>query len=345
MDKIIIRADGNAKIGAGHLMRCLTVAETIEVEKRENVLFVCAEEASAKLAMEHGFGAFVLGTDYRDMLSELPVWEQMKAQNIGGLGNREVNILVDSYYVSNEYLKELRRYGRVVLLDDMAEDVKAADVIVNYNAFAEPEMYAAFPGEPYTVIYTGSQFIPVRPDFVRRMYQVKEQVGKVLITTGGGDVDNIAGKILDTIYEEGVSYQVVTGRFNPHYETLCRYAESHSGVEILHDVKDMAGLMGSCDMAITAGGTTVYELCSIGVPFICFSYAENQEKLVSYIGEQEIALSAGKYHVDASSCLDGMKRGFTRLKGDYTLRKECSEREKKVVDGLGAKRIAQLLEK
>lgn len=341
MKKIIIRADGNAKIGAGHLMRCLTVAETLD---KDRVLFVCADEESAKLAMEHGFHSFVLNTDYGDMISELPIWQQMMKQNIGGLGACEVTILVDSYYVNNEYLLKLRSMGKVVLLDDMAQDVKAADIIINYNAFANAQSYEGFSGNAHTGIYTGSSFIPIRPDFVQQKYLVDETVKKVLITTGGGDQDNIAGQILDTVYEHGITYQVVTGRFNPHFEELQQYAESHPGVEILHDVKDMAGLMQGCDVAITAGGTTVYELCSIGVPFVCFSYAENQEKLVDYIGEKKIALSAGKYHVNAEKCLKEIKVGFEKLKTGYELRRKCSEAEKKVVDGLGAKRIARLLE-
>ncbi|MBQ7920128.1 MAG: UDP-2,4-diacetamido-2,4,6-trideoxy-beta-L-altropyranose hydrolase [Lachnospiraceae bacterium] len=341
MKKIIIRADGNAKIGAGHLMRCLTVAENIDENR---VLFICADEESAKLAMDHGFQGFVLNTDYRDMMSELPLWQQMKEQNVGGLGTGEVTILVDSYYVNNEYLLALKCMGKVVILDDMAQDVKAADSIINYNAFAYPEMYEGLSGAVDTIIYTGSTYIPIRPDFVARDYTVAEKVRKVLITTGGGDRDNIAGQILDTIYESGIFYQVVTGRFNPHYKTLQKYAESHPGVEILHDVKDMAGLMLGCDLAITAGGTTVYELCSIGVPFICFSYAENQEKLVEYVGREKIALSAGKYHWDAAKCLSEIRNGFERLRGDFLLRKECSEKEKRIVDGQGAKRIARILE-
>ncbi len=341
MNRIIIRADGNAKIGAGHLMRCLTVAETLD---KNNVLFVCADEDSAMLAMERGFSVFVLNTDYQDMVSELPAWERMKAQGIGGLGLETVTILVDSYYVNNEYLQNLRHYGKVVLLDDMAQDVKAADTLINYNAFATTEMYKAFIKAVDTIIYTGSSYIPVRPDFVQRSYDVADRVKRVLITTGGGDRDNIAGQILDTIYEKGISYQVVTGRFNPNYESLQKYARNYPGVEILHDVKDMAGLMLGCDMAITAGGTTVYELCSIGVPFICFSYAENQERLVEYMEQERIALSSGKYHVDAGKCLKRMKTEFGRMKENFLLRKECSEKEKQVVDGLGARRIGQLLE-
>ena len=45
------RADGSAKTGAGHLMRCLTVALELQklTEHPEQVCFLCADEASAEL--------------------------------------------------------------------------------------------------------------------------------------------------------------------------------------------------------------------------------------------------------------------------------------------------------
>lgn len=72
---IAFRADGNADIGVGHLMRCLTIAE--QVGERGHVVFWCADEASAALARARGFAALALGTDYRDMSSELPRLEQL----------------------------------------------------------------------------------------------------------------------------------------------------------------------------------------------------------------------------------------------------------------------------
>lgn len=54
-----IRADGNAKTGAGHIMRCLTIAE--EIKKKNAVTFLCADEASASLVKKNGFPCRVLG--------------------------------------------------------------------------------------------------------------------------------------------------------------------------------------------------------------------------------------------------------------------------------------------
>ena len=41
-------------------------------------------------------------------------------------------------------------------------------------------------------------------------------------------------------------------------------------------MKDMAGLMRACDLAVSAAGTTLYELCAAGVPSVSFTMADNQ---------------------------------------------------------------------
>lgn len=337
--EILIRADGNAQIGAGHLMRCLTIAEAL-VDK-EKVMFVCAQEASAQLVREQGYEAVVLDTDYQRPQEELDLWSQLLGRGCRETAKR--TILVDSYYVTNSYLQGLRAYGRVVLLEDMGKQAWDVDVIINYNAFAKRSMYEAL-HSPYDVqYYLGGSYIPIRQMFCNRDYQLKEQVEHVLITTGGGDCENIAGQILQQIVTEDVQYHVVTGRYNPHYAKLSAMAQAQHNIHIYHDVKDMAGLMERCDLAVTAGGTTIYELCAIGVPFVCFSYAENQELLTEYVGNQQIAGFAGAFHKNAEQTLQAIAMQIEELKEDFALRLRYSQKEQRLVDGKGAARIADVL--
>lgn len=334
---ILIRADGNAGIGAGHLMRCLTIAEALE--NKAQVGFVCADRDSAELAMSKGFDAYVLGTDYKHMELELPLWEQLFD---GNLRNRK--ILVDSYYVTNAYLEGLQTYGQVILLDDMCKRPWNVDKLINYNAFATIEMYDSLNSPYKTQYYVGGSYIPIRKEFCGKDYQLMEQSENILITTGGGDCDNIAGQILDNIRDTSCTFHVVTGRFNPHYDELLKRSKEYGNVQVYHDVKNMAELMARCDLAVTAGGTTIYELSALGVPFVCFSYAENQEKLTEYIGDWQIAGYGGAYHEDACGTLEGIAKQINELKKNSALRKEYSEKERKLVDGEGAKRIARIIQ-
>ncbi|MCM1326181.1 MAG: UDP-2,4-diacetamido-2,4,6-trideoxy-beta-L-altropyranose hydrolase [Bacteroidales bacterium] len=362
----IIRADGNAKIGAGHLMRCLTIAEALrealckenKTAEADDILFVCADTDSAKLVEERGFTARALDTDYRKMERELSEWEKIYEEFEQGKKQNAKNkipcvILIDSYNVTDSYLIRLKKRMpdyTLVLLDDMQEHAYPADVVVNYNIFADPEIYDKLyaSGQNRVKLCLGNRYVPVRKQFLDRPYQVADKVERVLITTGGGDIDNIAGRILEALLEteksnnrEKLNYDLILGRFHPGLQEMQEFAAGCPRIHIHHDVRDMAALMESCDLAVTAGGSTIYELATVGVPLICFSYAQNQELMTEYIGREQIAGFAGAYHKDADAVITEIKRIFTEFCQDATKRNKCYLKERQMVDGLGAMRLVQ----
>lgn len=335
----LIRADGNAKIGAGHLMRCLTIAEALseKLGGKEEILFVCADEPSGELVRKFGFPVEVLDTDYRNMESELSKWQELQTK----ISKQTAHvILADSYFVTDTYLQRLGEYGKVFLMDDLQQHTYPVAGVINYNAFAEDAVYRELYGNTSTECIVGSAYVPIRQQFLKPCYEVGKRVKNVLITTGGGDVDNIAGTMLKTIYQDGICFHLVTGRYNPHLEVLKKMEQEMPGVRIHHDVSDMAGLMAECDIAVTAGGTTIYELAAVGVPLLCFSYAENQEALTTYIGVHGIAGFLGAYHLEKDVVLKKLKGMFEDLCKDVELRKTYSRKEREMIDGKGAKRLA-----
>ena len=382
-------------------MRCLTIAGAL-AEKcggTEEILFLCADEESAGLAERQGFRTRVLHTDYQKMETELPGLTEILEEKVSGpecmkadpfpaeptretaetffeqksdegtetaLTKRHNILIVDSYYVTEVYLKAVGRFASILLLDDMGERAWPVDGILNYNAFAEPEhyrsLYAAASQE--TLYGIGSSFVPLRSQFQNVPYKIRERVQNVLITTGGGDSDNIAGQIWENLYQEDVVYHVVIGRFNPHFpwweEKAAACSEKpecpDAGVIqdqkpgeaaacrlYLHtDVQDMAGLMAQCDLAVTAGGTTIYELAAVGVPFLCFSYAENQEALTEYIGRKQIAGYCGAWHKGKEAVLEALKTQMAVCRSK-AVREHMSWEEKRMTDGGGASRCAELV--
>lgn len=340
----LIRADGNAEIGAGHLMRCLTIADELKSYGDScEIFFVCADRQSAELARSRGYKVFVLESDPRNMEEELSEWSL-----IPGIDDRTKTILVDSYYVTKRYLCKIREYGTVTLLDDMGEECFPVDRIINYNAFADKEQYESLYRDSGTELILGSAYVPVRPQFRKKLYRVRDKAENILITTGGGDVNNIAGQILKRLCEKtagALKYHLIIGRFNPHFAEMKALEKQSPHIHIYHNVEDMAALMSRCDLAVTAGGSTVYELAAVGVPFICFSYAENQEKITEYLHGEGIALSAGAYHRNPEAVLDQIAERTITLVQDHRRRKECYLSERKLTDGFGAERLAKLLAK
>ena len=235
------RADGSAAAGAGHLMRCLTVAQELQklIAHPEEVCFLCAEEASAELLRSRNQQVKVLGTDPADLEGELPVLEQVT-------GTSDNIFLVDSYRVTDAYLQGLHRFGTVFLLDDMQQHSFPVNGVINYNLFASAEKYQELYGSGIPQ-YLGAPYVPVRRQFCEaaQEYTVTDPVTDILITTGGGDQDNIAGEILRELCEHSlkdceVRYHLVAGRFNPNREKLEQYAALHKEVMLHCDVQDMA---------------------------------------------------------------------------------------------------------
>ena len=342
----LIRADGNAQIGAGHLMRCLTIADAMRryADSRE-ILFVCADGQSAKLAESRGYTTYVLGGEPRDMEAELSAWPR-----IPEIDQSTNVILVDSYFVTGRYLEAIREYGTVALLDDTGEECFPVDRIINYNAFADRKQYERLYRDSDTELILGSSYVPVRPQFRERSYTVRERAEDILITTGGGDADNIAGRILKAMWDGEdetvrgkLHYHLIIGNFNPHLKEMKALEERSANIHIYHNVHDMAELMSRCDLAVTAGGSTVYELAVVGVPFICFSYAENQEKMTEYFQREEPALSAGAYHRDPETVLERIVELTMALVRDHEKRNRCCLNGRRLADGLGAERLAKLL--
>lgn len=335
----LFRADGNAKIGLGHLMRCLTIAQHVQGK----VVFVCAEKPSAEVVRDNGYEAYVLHTDAAHMEEELPLW----AEVCKGYTQSETTILVDSYGVTKAYLQGLKAYGKVALLDDLGKEAFPVDMICNYNVFAEEEAYRElYANTVSTKFCVGGKFVPIREMFLNRNYRVREEASAVLITTGGGDAESIGGTILKALWERNrtLHYYLVMGKFHPKKAEMEAFAAGKETIHLCENVKDMAHLMLNCDMCVTAGGTTLYELAALGVPFVCFSYAENQEALTAYMGNQKIAGYAGAWHLQKEETMAEMMLQAEELLATYEKRKQYSEQEKQLIDGQGAMRIAKALQ-
>ena len=107
----------------------------------------------------------------------------------------------------------------------------------------------------------------------------------------------------------------------------------------------MSELMCDCDIAVTAGGTTLYELCACGLPSICFSWADNQIQAVSVFTKMGLMIGAGDIRNDSDKCISAVVDGLKMYCGDHKMRVYCGERLKSLVDGLGVGRICEILKK
>ncbi len=337
----IIRADGNSVIGMGHIMRCLAIADAME----DKPIFVTACEECGKLIQERGYRVSVLPTDYREMESELSDLEKIVVKKRSFAGEKPV-FLVDSYQATEDYFRRLRELGAVACLEDFGVS-RPVDLLINYNLYGKQMKYA---DDLRTLLGTG--YVPLRREFTRnRNYKIWDNVRNVLITTGGGDPFFAAAGLLDGLLKEqgqtgsnALVFHVVSGPVNRYAGELKTRYESVANVRIHENVSDMKGLMEQCDVAITASGSTVYELCSIGLPMICFYFAENQKQGAECLAQQTEIVNIGNYAHNRGETVERARQALKKCL-DYEYRKRLWEQERQLVDGQGAARIAEELGK
>ena len=276
---IAIRVDANEHIASGHVMRCLSIAEAL-AELGVETLFFTSDYFAEEMIVKRGFGVVCLNNDWNDKDSELDQFVPLLQENHPDM------LLVDSYQVTERYLTELHRIVKLAYIDDLNAFDYTVDIVINYSVYAEELDYP--PGKTYLL---GMEYAPLRKQFdiseevIERAIQDRRKNKQILITTGAADPYGVAEKIVREILKQPdldeYLIAVVKGKFwdanvfvRDNIDALGDNASER--VIIREKVENMAELMLASSMAVSAGGSTLYELCACCVPTITFSYADNQ---------------------------------------------------------------------
>jgi len=335
---IWIRADGGSSLGLGHIMRCLSVADELK-DRGGEVCFVLADESAVPVLEARKQRYIVLHSDFSRMEEELDRLLPLL------LGEGPGPVLVDSYYVTERYISCLREHVPVAYMDDMCTLRYPVDMLINYNIFAAADLYSPAVSREGCRMLLGPLYAPLRREFTGKNYVVRDRVKSVLLTTGGSDPYNLAGRFLEKLLRmpecAELDYYVVSGMYNDKLPGLKKLETEHGNVHVRVNEAHMGELMQKCDVAVTAGGSTMYEMSAIGVPVICFSFVDNQERIVRGYLEKGLVCFAGNYLTQGEEMLEGGAEALKALSADRTARMRYSAAQRRLTDGQGAGRIAE----
>ena len=133
---------------------------------------------------------------------------------------------------------------------------------------------------------------------------------------------------------------VICGNYNLGEAELRDRYKDDPRVHIFSHVTDIWRLYEQADIAISAGGSTLYELASMGVPTITYSFADNQIPNVTYFDRYGLMPCAGD--VRKGNVPTGVCRSLEEMAGQDH-RSDISKRLQELVDGKGAARLASLI--
>lgn len=256
---ILIRTDGYAEIGLGHVYRCLLLAFNLIDHDVRFVVSNRSDIGIRKIQDSH-FKYHVIEDNYE-------IDELVKKYK----GDILINDILDT---TQEYILHCKKLGlRVVNFEDLGPGALHADVVIN-------DLYEK--QNDHNNHYWGSDYYCIRDEFLlAKPTEFHEKVKDVLIIFGGTDPCNLTYRIfnvLKLIPDDNIHYTFVVGLGYKHTDELISAArESHLNIEIVRDVKRMTEFMGRTDIAISSQGRTMLELASMSVPTILLAQNEREK--------------------------------------------------------------------
>ncbi len=277
MKKIIFRADGNAQIGLGHVMRCLALAQMLgpDYDRR----FAIVQPTLEVIALIEEIATVVIELKTNEIADFLAI-----------VGPDSV-IVLDGYSFPETDQRAVRQQAKkLVFIDDLVDGRQVADVVINHAGGVEVTTYQA---EPCTEFCLGPHYALLRPEFLEPPTPPPAN-GPIFVSLGGSDPDNTLVHVLDAavVVNPDLEIRAVLGPMYQFAESLIRFRELLPNLTLLYNLSaaEMLIEIQQCQLAITACSTVSYEVCAVNRPLIAIQTARNQDRLATFLSEQTLAL-------------------------------------------------------
>lgn len=302
--RIAFRTDASLQIGTGHVMRCLTLANTLR-EHGAQCTFICRPHAGHLLDLisERGHNVLALpalpesgaatqntnGTFHADWLGIDWATDAAETQQILSTmmaGELLDWLVVDHYALEQRWEQILSTNAkRIMVIDDLADRHHDCDLLLDQNFGRRAKDYGDLL-EPDVHALIGPRYALLRPEFSQwRSHSLarraKGEFKNLLISMGGVDKDNATGQVLDALkickLPAELNITVVMGATAPWVEQVKgQAARMPWPTKVLVGVNNIAQLMAESDLAIGAAGSTSWERCCLGLPALILVLADNQ---------------------------------------------------------------------
>jgi UDP-2,4-diacetamido-2,4,6-trideoxy-beta-L-altropyranose hydrolase len=324
MSSVLVLTEGGPSVGLGHVRRCLTLAGAVKRLGIEATFAVSGGSAVEELIESAGFAASAVN-DLAD------------AEEVAGAVERSgaAAIVIDSYRVDEPVFRTCKA-AVTVAIDDVADRPLPVDIVVNSAPGAQRLPYRDLTD---ALLLLGSDYALLRPEFAARAHRtIRASIERVLVTLGGGDHRVLSSEVAQWCLaaRSTAEIEIVAGPFWPGKEPIVS-----DRMTVLDD-PDMREAMLRADLAVSAGGQTLFELAATGLPAVVIETASNQRRNIADFAAAGTVIGTGtasnaELRVAFDSALSAL--------ASAEVREAMSTRGPALVDGRGAERTAAAIAK
>lgn len=306
--KIYFRADADAKIGYGHFVRTLALADMLK-EDFDCTFFTAEPTAYQKTEVEKVCE-----------LRNLPQDERKYGSFLELLTGNEI-VFLDNYFFTPEYEKAIKDTGCKLVVLSPSKPHHYADLVVN---FVDKDI-SHYSIEPYTRIVAGLEWSILREPFRRPVNERNRNIGNVIVSFGGTDQFSLTEKVVEVLGNTEYQLSVIcTSRVSEDR----RKALVGKGVTVYTDIpaETVANLFEQAEYAILSSSTVCMEALSRGAKVLAGYYVDNQVSFYNVMMNEHCIMGLGNILVD--NCLANLKERMTeasmqkQLPIDFTNQKE-----------------------
>ena len=329
--RILFRVDTGKSAGLGHLRRCASLANSLSRQGAYvHFLINCDKHASdyldsLRLSYSNQDSDIGVDRDYSNTINT--------AKNTGA-----DTVVVDSYKVDALFKEKLYGEGYLLVsINDFEEDINVPVILVNGNFGAEASVY-----DKNITALLGIKYFMLSDEFTKNGKHKPDlgKISEILVTFGAGDDYCLSSKVLDLLDELTGDFKIniITGPYTSDRKSLKQKAFSvNKDAEIVESPKSLFPFLSRCSIAFSGGGQTLYELAYMGIPTIAIGLSKDQAQNI--LGMVSAGAILGElYREESITCF--IRQAIAKLAGDYSTRKNLSEKASSMIDGKGADRVA-----
>ena len=335
---IFIRVDSSTKIGYGHFMRCMALADTLQKNFEINFITRSLEGSLISDIQKKGFGIF------RFYSNSEKINEKNDAQKTISLikkhsGSKNI-LIVDNYQLSKKWETDVKPFvHKLIVIDDLSNRSHNCDLLIDQNLHTKVNgLYKGL--IPLNCVkLIGPKFSMIRKEFRMMRKSVKPRtfpIKKILVSFGGSDIENQTLVALNSIKKMNgkINVDVVVGKANKCKKTLKIFCNKNKHFTYHEQIDNIADLMLSSDLSIGSSGSTTWERCCLGLPAIVSISSNDQRDIANSLSRKKCIINLGDVKKLKESSYINV---ITNLKKNDL--RNMSKNSMSLVDGNGTQRI------
>ena len=339
---IFIRVDSSTKIGYGHLIRCLALADTLK--KSFKINFICTNLNGNLISQicKKNFEVFRFNTKSQRINVKKDAEKTISI--IKKYRNKKSLLILDSYILSQEWENRVRPYvKRLIVIDDLMDRKHSCDLIIDQNLHTQMNSLYTKSVPKNCVKLLGPDYAILRNQFIAQRKYAKIRslpLKNILVSFGGSDNENHTLHTLTSLKKlnSDVNVNVVTGTANIGKKIIKNFCKKNFNYNYFEQVENMAKLMQVADLCIGSSGTTTWERCCVGLPAIAIVTSNDQKDIASAVSKNKCIINLGKIkksdNVNYVRLMKNLKNSELQ-----NMSRNCM----KLVDGKGAARISKYI--